>query len=123
VKKLVLILLCFSLVFGIFSLSAGAKEESVYKYYMGEVEKVKKDTGYSEPKEIGRKDPHFGWDLGEFFVSGYTSDCKDEDGSPVFLKNLCHHSTIFSLNCQEIYRYLPQNFSYFYNRYCIVYYR
>lgn len=98
-KKLVLILLCFSLVFGIFSLSAGAKEESVYKYYMGEVEKVKKDTGYSEPKEIGRKDPHFGWDLGEFFVSGYTSDCKDEDGSPVFLKNVGDTVTLwFTLN-------------------------
>lgn len=42
-------------------------------YYLGEVVNAGKDNGYSEVHKIDSKDPHFGWTLGSFFVSGYTS--------------------------------------------------
>lgn len=45
------------------------------------------DTYFGE-KTIGKGDPHYGWDLGSFFVSGYTDKMKNSDGNMVFLKNL-----------------------------------
>lgn len=44
-------------------------------------------NGYSGEKEINNKDPHFGWDIGQFFVGGYTDCEKDRDGAMLFLKN------------------------------------
>ena len=32
-------------------------------------------------------DPHFGWEIGQFFVGGYTDYENNKDGNPVFLKN------------------------------------
>lgn len=58
------------------------------RYYMGEVVNTGKDNGYSEVHHIDSKDPHFGWTLGRFFVSGYTSVYEDENGDPVFIKTL-----------------------------------
>lgn len=45
-----------------------------------------KNTGYSEAHEITIDDPHFGWELGRFLMSGYTSMTRDADGTLVFLK-------------------------------------
>lgn len=45
------------------------------------------NNGYSGEKEINNKDPHFGWDIGQFFVGGYTDCEKDRDGAMLFLKN------------------------------------
>ncbi|MBR3794415.1 MAG: hypothetical protein IKK34_00100 [Clostridia bacterium] len=58
------------------------------RYYMGDVVNTGKDNGYSESHKIDSKDPHFGWKLGSFFVSGYTSVHKDENGDPIFIKTL-----------------------------------
>lgn len=58
------------------------------RYYMGEAVNTGKDNGYSEAYKIDSKDPHFGWTLGSFFVSGYTSVHEDENGDPIFLKTL-----------------------------------
>lgn len=58
------------------------------RYYMGEVVNAGKDNGYSEAHKIDSKDPHFGWTLGSFFVSGYTSVQEDESGAPIFIKTL-----------------------------------
>lgn len=44
-------------------------------------------NGYSGEKEINNKDPHFGWDIGQFFMGGYTDCEKDSDGAMLFLKN------------------------------------
>lgn len=48
--------------------------------------KTKTDNGYSGSKSIDKDDPHYGWDIGDFIVNGYTHRVEDEDGS-VFLKN------------------------------------
>lgn len=44
------------------------------------------DEGYKGTKDIDKDDPHFGWSLGDFFVSGYTSK-KTIDSNQYFLKN------------------------------------
>ena len=43
------------------------------------------DTGYAKRDDIKDGDPHFGWSLGRFMMSGYT-ELKDEGARPVFLK-------------------------------------
>ena len=52
--------------------------------------KVKTETnkGYSGEKEIDRNDPHYGWNIGFFTVNGYTRETKNDEGTPVFLKNV-----------------------------------
>lgn len=57
------------------------------KYYMGEVQK-KDDAGYEKNVNIKSKDVHYGWNLGQFCVSGFTRTTEDEDGNTVFLKNV-----------------------------------
>lgn len=58
------------------------------KHYMGSVVNAGHDTGFSENNKITEKDPHFGWDIGSFYVDGYTRVTEDKDGIPVFLKTV-----------------------------------
>lgn len=58
------------------------------KYNLGSKVRTEKFEGYFGSKTITNKDPHYGWDLGQFFVSGYTDTVKDTDGNIVFLKNV-----------------------------------
>lgn len=64
--------------------SADSKEN----YKLGSKVRVADFDTYSGEKAIGKSDPHYGWDLGSFFVSGYTDKIKKPDGNMVFLKNL-----------------------------------
>ena len=71
--------------------------ESLKKEYLDRLErkpkmnlgnKIKVDgKNYNEEKSLDSKDVHFGWDIGQFFVNGYT-DKREEDGTYVFLKNV-----------------------------------
>ena len=54
-------------------------------YYYGQSMSCKHDKGFSNPSGIEEGDPHFGWRLGKFVVSGFTS--RTQDDMPVFLKN------------------------------------
>ena len=45
------------------------------------------NNGYSGKDPIEKGDPHYGWSLGDFHVSGFTSYIKEPDGTVVFLKN------------------------------------
>ena len=45
------------------------------------------DNGYSKSTTIGGKDPHFGWNLGRFFMTNFTRVSGDS-ANPVFLKTL-----------------------------------
>lgn len=62
--------------------SADSKEN----YKLGSKVRVVDFDTYSGEKAIGKSDPHYGWDLGSFFVSGYTDKIKKPDGNMVFLK-------------------------------------
>lgn len=73
--------------------SAGIK-----KYYFNSEDllvNTGKDTGYSGHDAITEKDSHYGWSIGDFFVSGFTDDRKDEEGNPVFLKNVGDQVTLW----------------------------
>lgn len=54
-------------------------------WYLGETVNSGHDTGYAEENPITDGDPHFGWTLGSFFVSGHTAQVGGD--VPVFLKN------------------------------------
>ena len=58
------------------------------KHYFGDVVNTGKDNGYSKENRIEEKDPHYGWELGEFYVSGYTSIKDENTDNPVFLKTV-----------------------------------
>lgn len=69
---------------------------------LGEVTRAKDDSGYFGKNEITIKDPHYGWELGQFYVSGYTRDAKNDDGNPVFLKNVGDQITLWFNLKQDI---------------------
>lgn len=59
------------------------------RYYMGDTPvNAGHDNGYSGVQPIDRDDPHFGWDLGRFYLTGYTRGPDSlSGGEAVFLKN------------------------------------
>lgn len=63
------------------------KYDSNKTYNLGKRVRVSDFDTYSGEKSIDAKDPHKDWDLGNFFVSGYTEDTTDAEGNMVFLKN------------------------------------
>ena len=81
-----------STIFNIFSCTASDDLNGIFateaaserKHYMGSVVNAGHDTGFSENNKITEKDPHFGWDIGSFYVDGYTRVTEDKDGNPVF---------------------------------------
>lgn len=87
----------------------GAAEEAdssdhVLRYSIGSKNRVKKAGGYVGTKEITSDDPHYGWELGQFFISGYTTNTNDADGNLVFLKNTGDQITLWfnleqDINC------------------------
>ena len=56
------------------------------RYSLGETVLVSDFASYSGSKEISKGDLHYGWKLGNFFVSGFTSSVSSKD-EVVFLKN------------------------------------
>ena len=69
---------------------------------LGEVVNTGHDTGFSGNNALDKKDPHYGWTLGEFFVNGYTRDMKDENGDFIFLKNVGDKVTLWFNLKQDI---------------------
>ena len=73
--------------------------ESEQTYALGKKTRVKEFDGYSGSSEIEKKDIHYNWDIGQFFVSGFTDKVKESDGNIVFLKNVGDKVTLwFNLN-------------------------
>ncbi len=70
------------------------------KYNLGSQVRTEKFEGYYGSTTIDSKDPHYGWDLGQFFLSGYTDNDKDPDGNVVFLKNVGDQITLW-FNLQQ----------------------
>ena len=57
-------------------------------YKIGEKVRVADFDNYSGEKPIDANDPHKGWDLGQFYISGYTSDRMHESEGLIILKNV-----------------------------------
>ena len=75
--------------------SADMISDSTVMMTLGTKTRTEKNDGYYGSKAIDVKDPHYGWDLGHFFVSGYTEDTFDRDGDYVFLKNVGDQVTLW----------------------------
>lgn len=59
----------------------------------------KSDVGYSNYKKIKSSDAHYGWELGEFKISGYTQKI-EKDGKVIFLKT-ANDKVKLSFNLQQ----------------------
>lgn len=63
------------------------------------------DNGFSGNEPITDKDPHFGWDIGTFYLNGYTREQTDEGSKePIFLKTVGDRVTLWfhlqeDINC------------------------
>lgn len=78
-------LLIIALTVSLLSFSIAADENT---WKLGTKVKTGKDNGYSGQEEIDKDDPHYGWDLGQFYVSGFTQHTTDSEENAVFLKNV-----------------------------------
>ena len=68
-------------------------------YELGKRVRVADFENYSGEQPIDANDPHKDWDLGQFYISGYTSDRMHEDDGLVILKNVGDEITLwFKLN-------------------------
>ena len=66
---------------------------------LGSKVRVHDFDSYSGEETITKEDIHYGWELGNFFVSGYTDKVEDSNGDMVFLKNVGDKVTLwFRLN-------------------------
>ena len=61
------------------------------RFSLGELVYAGNDDGYSKEEELEVDDPHYGWKMGEFYVSGYTS----KEGKNTFVKNLGDRVTLW----------------------------
>ena len=58
---------------------------------MGDIDdlvRCEKSEGYYGSKVIDSDDPHKGWEIGKFYISGYTDKTESIDGTPVILKEV-----------------------------------
>ena len=63
---------------------------------LGKRIKTEKDKGFSGEEAITDKDPHFGWDIGTFYLNGYTREQNVAEGeTPIFLKTLGDRVTLW----------------------------
>ena len=62
------------------------KDNNDMKYYIGATLKAGNNS-YSESQKIESDDLHFGGQLGQFYISGFSQRI-DENGNPIFLKNV-----------------------------------
>lgn len=68
-------------------------------YNLGSRVRVENFDGYFGNTTMDKKDVHYGWELGNFFVSGYTDEVTNTNGDMVFLKNVGDRITLwFNLN-------------------------
>lgn len=70
-------------------------EESEYRLGQDSLVNTGKDNGYSKPEEVNKNDPHWGWQLGSFYVTDFTRVIEDDDGTTVFLKNVGDEITLW----------------------------
>jgi len=60
--------------------------ESTNRRNLGKKDRTER-AGYAGKVTMNNGDPHFGWEIGQFFVGGFTDYENDANGDPIFLKN------------------------------------
>lgn len=80
-------ILCGMIVLNIFYISARCAEKNNNEYTVGTTYYVGESEGYDDIEKMTEDNPHFGWELGDFWVSNYTQVI-EKDGKLIFLKNV-----------------------------------
>ena len=75
---------------------------NLLRYYLGTVTNSGQDNGFAKTNTIELSDPHYGWKLGRFSVSGYTQVMEDSKHNPVFLKTVGDRVTLWFALEQDI---------------------
>ena len=83
-RRIVLFLICGFITFST-CMNVNAGTSNVY--YLGETVNSGKNTGFSEKNKITKKDPHYNWELGDFYVDGFTRVISN-GATPLFLKTV-----------------------------------
>ena len=78
------------------------KIESEPRMEIGKKVATPLDKGFDGGNELDQKDPHFGWDIGQFVINGYSSATKDSNDNHVFLKNVGDKVTLWFRLYQDI---------------------
>lgn len=72
--------------------AAGTASQQRY-YLSSTAQSVKKDHGFTNGSTISNDDPHFGWSLGKFYITGF-SDTGKEDDNTIFFKTVGDELTL-----------------------------
>ena len=70
--------------------------------YWEDVINTGKDNGFSKKMDIKLNDPHYGWKLGKFVLSGFSGKRRDDNGNWIFLKNVGDDITLYFNLAQDI---------------------
>ena len=81
-KGIVSLFAAICLMINYFPVKGTAEEKTMY-YFEGSVD-TGRDNGFSKSIALDKGNPHFGWDLGRFFFTGYMAIDILESGEPVF---------------------------------------
>ena len=76
--------------------------DSEQTYSLGSKVRSKNFDGYFGEETMDKDDMHYGWELGGFFVSGYTDKVKNNAGNMVFIKNVGDKVTLWFKLEQDI---------------------
>lgn len=104
-KKMLSYILILGLSFSFVTLDVLAKENKLpdeNTVYFEDVFNTGKDNGYSKKNDIKKDDPHYGWKLGKFAISGFSSKKKDDKGNWILLKNVGDEITLYFNLSQNI---------------------
>ena len=104
IQRLLFIILGIVILFGQTNV-VNAKEKQLnenYTVYWDGVVNTGKDNGYSKSMPIKNGDPHYGWKLGKFALSGFSSKRIDDNGNYILLKNVGDDITLYFLLEQNI---------------------
>ena len=82
------VMIVLALVMGMmFGVAMAGSEETTYNFDEKYLHKMEHDNGFSNRQTIDKDDPHYGWSLGTFKLTGWSG--QDEiDGQLVFYKNV-----------------------------------
>ena len=61
---------------------------STTRHYFGSTVYAGNGDGYKKKKSLDKDNPHYGWNIGDFYVSGFTRVQDEESDNPVVLKNV-----------------------------------
>lgn len=78
-KKFILIIFVIITVICSDLVNVSANDNGSIYYLSNTSMSTKKDNGFSDAKKIDNNDPHFGWNLGRFYITGFTDISKDKD--------------------------------------------